>query len=353
MNWSPYINYLVSLESQNRFSGVVRVTQGDSERFALAAGYASRDWAIPNDMRMRFDTASITKLLTAVAALQMVDRGAFALDTKAIPYLHLCDTTISPQATVFHLLTHSSGIGDDADEEAGEIYEDLWRERPCYSVVETADLLPQFAQKPAVFAPGEGCRYNNCAYVLLGLMIEKATGLSYRDYVERHVMRPAGMHDSGFFRMDRVRQRVAEGADPIRGDDGTVIGWKRNIYSYPPIGSPDAGALVTAADLDRFLRSVRAGSLLSPELTEAFFQPEVRYRAKGNHTIMYGLGLWFHVLLSGEVLFCEKEGINAGVSGMVRYYPQSDVCAVILSNMEDGAWEPMARLHDEIISRYY
>lgn len=353
MNWSPYVNYLVSLESQNRFSGVVRVTQGESECFSLATGYASRDWGIPNDMRMRFDTASITKLLTAVAALQMVDEGVFGLDTCAIPYLGLRDTTISPQATVFHLLTHSSGMGDDADEEAGEIYEDLWRERPCYSVVETADFLPQFAHKPALFAPGEGCRYNNCAYVLMGLMIEKATGLSYRDYVERNVMRPAGMRDSGFYRMDRVRQRVAEGADPIRNDDGEVIGWKRNIYSYPPIGSPDSGALVTAADLDRFIRSVRAGRLLSPDLSEVFFQPRVPYRDKGDHTILYGLGLWFHVLSSGKVLFCEKEGINAGVSGMVRYYPDTDICAVILSNMEAGAWEPMGRLHSEIMSRYY
>jgi len=353
MNWSQFSGYLQARTTDHRFSGVVRVTQGDSECFSLATGYASRDWGIPNNLGMRFDTASITKLLTAVAALQMVDQGAFGLDTCAIPYLGLRDTAISPRATVFHLLTHSSGIGDDADEEAGEVYEDLWRERPCYSVVETADFLPQFAHKPAMFAPGEGCRYNNCAYVLLGLMIEKATGLSYRDYVEQNVMRPAGMHDSGFFRMDRVRQRVAEGADPIRDEGGVVIGWKRNIFSYPPIGSPDSGALVTAADLDRFLRAVRAGRLLSPKLSEAFFEPKVLYRDKGDHTIMYGLGLWFHVRASGEVLFCEKEGVNAGVSGMVRYYPRVDVCAVILSNMEDGAWEPMGRLHDAIMSRYF
>ena len=256
-----------------------------------------------------------------------------------------------PRPPSFTCSPHSSGIGDDADEEAGDIYEDLWKTRPNYSVTETADFLPQFAHKPAVFAPGEGCRYNNCAYVLLGLMIEKATGLSYRNYVEQHVMRPTGMCDSGFWRMDRVRERTAEGADPIRDEAGVLVGWKRNIYSYPPIGSPDAGALVTAADLDRFLHAVKDGQLLSAALTAAFFQPQVPYREKPDGTLMYGLGLWFHVLPSGEVLFCEKEGINAGVSGMVRYYPQPDVCAVILSNMEGGAWEPMARLHEVLISQ--
>ena len=149
-----------------------------------------------------------------------MDAGAFGLDTGAVGYLGLEGTAISPEVTVRHLLTHTSGIGDDADEEAGESYEAVWRERPNYSVLETADFLPQFVNRPPNFAPGLGCRYNNCGYVLLGLMVERATGRSYRDVVREHVFGPAGMAGADFLRMDRVNERMAEGADPIRDERG-------------------------------------------------------------------------------------------------------------------------------------
>ena len=201
-----------------------------------------------------------------MAALQQVDAGAFGLETSAIDYLGLEGTAISPDVTVRHLLTHTSGIGDDADEEAGERYEELWRERPNYSVREAVDFLPGFVHRAPNFAPGQGCRYNNCGYVLLGLMVERATGRSYRDVVRDDVFAPAGMADSDFLGMDRVNERLAEGADPIRDETGAIRGWKRNIYAYPPIGSPDGGAHVTTADLDRFMRAVLDGRLMSPEL---------------------------------------------------------------------------------------
>ena len=82
------------------------------------------------------------------------------------------------------------------------------------------------------------------------------------------VFAPAGMLHSDFFRMDMVDDDVAEGCDPIRDEDGRILGWKRNIYSYPPIGCPDSGAYVTAGDLDRFLRQAKAGSLLSPHVRD-------------------------------------------------------------------------------------
>jgi CubicO group peptidase (beta-lactamase class C family) len=69
---------------------------------------------------MRFGSASITKVFTAVATLQFIEGGAFDLDTSAIEYLGLDGTGISTAVTPYHLLTHTSGIADDAGEEAGE-----------------------------------------------------------------------------------------------------------------------------------------------------------------------------------------------------------------------------------------
>ncbi len=342
--------YLQARTAQDQFSGVVLITQGDQQRFAGAYGAASRAWPVKNTLDMRFDTASITKLFTAVATLQLIDQGKLAFETGVIDFLGLEGTAISPAVNVFHLLTHSSGIADDADEEAGESYEEVWRTRPNYSVIETVDFLPQFAYKPANFAPGQGCRYCNCGYVLLGLLIEKITGMRYRDYVRQQIFAKVGMADSGFFDKREVQPNIAEGSDPIEDEAGQIIGWKRNIYAYPPLGSPDGGAHVTAADLDRFLRAVKAGTLLSPEMTTAFFTPQVHYRDRDGWSMYYGYGLWFRVEPSGEVLFYEKEGINAGVSGMIRHYPAQDMSAVLLSNMMEGVWEPIRKLHDLVVS---
>ncbi len=110
------------------------------------------------------------------------------------------------------------------------------RTGPCNSVVETADFLPQFVYKPPNFLPGQGSRYCNCSFVLLGLLIEKVSRLSYRDYVQQHIFVPAGMFASGFLRLDRVYDNVAEGCDPLRDEQGSVVGWKKNIYSFPERG---------------------------------------------------------------------------------------------------------------------
>jgi CubicO group peptidase (beta-lactamase class C family) len=220
-------------------------------------------------------------------------------------------------------------------------------------VTEASDFLPQFAYKPPNFPPGQGCRYCNCGYVLLGLLIEKASGMKYRDYVQKNIFDQAGMSRSVFFRMDRVNEDVAEGNDPIKDADGRIVDWKRNIYSYPPVGTPDGGAHVTAGDLDRFLRVVKAGKLLSAEMTESFFTPHVFYRSVKEGTEKFGYGMWFLLDGAGQVVHCGKDGINAGVSGMVRYYPKEELNVVLLSNMEDGAWEPMRTVHKMIASQQF
>jgi CubicO group peptidase (beta-lactamase class C family) len=337
--------YFWGLEREDKYSGVVLVTRGEDCLYSGAFGYASRPWRVRNSLEMRFDTASITKLFTAVATVQCVDRGLFGLDTRAVEYLGLEGTTISPAATVFHLLTHSSGIGDDCEEEDGEVYEELWQHKANYSVTETADFLPQFMHKPANFPPGEGCRYCNCSFVLLGLMIEQATGMSYRDYIRKNVFARADMDRSDFYRMDRVHENVAEGADPIRDESGAVVGWKKNIYGFPPVGSPDSGAHVTAADLDRFLRALQAGKLLSPQLTAAFLTPQVPYRDRAEWKRAFGYVLEFYIDLQGEVDFYQKDGVNAGVSGIIRHFPDREINVVLLSNMEDGVWEPVWEVH--------
>jgi CubicO group peptidase (beta-lactamase class C family) len=342
--------YFHELEAEDKFSGVVLITRGETTLYSGAFGYASRTWNIRNALDIRFDTASITKLFTTVAVLQLIDKKLMAFDTRVIEYLGLEGTQISKDINVFHLLTHTSGMGDDCEEENGEKYEDLWKTKPNYSVRNTEDFLSQFIDKEPNFAPGQGCRYCNCSFILLGLMIEKATGMTYRNYVREYIFKRAKMSHSDFFDMGQVNKMVAEGCDPILNADGKIGGWKKNIYSYPPIGSPDSGAYVTAGDLDRFLRAAQRAELLSQELTEAFLSPHVDYREKGTWVMKYGYCLWFYVEKDGKVICYQKEGVNAGVSGLIRYFPEQDINVVILSNMEDGAWEPVWKIHELVVA---
>jgi CubicO group peptidase (beta-lactamase class C family) len=200
---------------------------------------------------------------------------------------------------------------------------------PCYTIMETVDFLPQFAHKPALAKPGFQARYCNVSYVLAGLALERTVGESYRSYVTREISERAGMTEAGFFdRRDSV-PRVAEGWDLV---DGT---WRSNIFSYPPIGSPDGGAHASAKDLLIFLDAVRNGQLLTPKLTEEFLTPQVAR----DEQVRFGFGLEFR----RSTLY--KEGSNAGVIALLTRYGNADVDAVVLSNAEGAAWPVMAELN--------
>lgn len=344
MDLASLDSYLDNRAARALFSGAALITRDGDELFSGAYGYASRVWKVPATVDTRFDTASVTKLFTAVISLQLVEEGLLSLDTPVVEYLGLQGTSVDPRANLGHLLTHTSGIGDDADEEAGEVYADIWRERTSYLVRETEDLLPQFIGRKPNFPPGQGCRYCNAGYVLAGLMAERATGQSYRDRVTGRLFEQAGMTGSGFFAMDIVEPGVAEGADPVDGR------WVRNIYSYPPIGSPDGGAHCTVADLDRFLAVLRGGGLLGEEWTERFFRPAVEHSDNSEGTRHFGYGLEFQHDHDGGLTYFEKEGINAGTSAVVRHYPDPDLTVTLLSNMERGVWEPRRFIHSMIMS---
>ena len=321
------------------FSGAIHVRQRGQVLLDEAYGVATRRWNVPVSTKTRFDVASVTKLFTAVAVLQQVDAGTLSLDGLIHDHVDLAGTQIPADVTLKQLLTHTSGIADDADEEAGESYEALWVERPNYSVRETVDFLPQFVHKAPNFPPGQGCRYCNVGYVLAGLALERVTGGPYRDYVVEHVFTPAGM-TAGFFDMRQAVPDVAEGWEPT--EDGT--GWRSNIYSYPPIGSPDGGAYATARDLVVFLDAVRAGRLLSPESTEAFLTPQIKHHEDGDQVLEYGFGLEFRSA-AGRLRSLSKDGINTGASAIVEYFPDHDLSLSMVSNAEGGVWGPLRQIN--------
>lgn len=325
------------------FSGVVLVKRGEETLFQTARGLASRERGEAITMDTRFDTASITKLFTAAAVLQQVDAGRIDLDESIHEYVDLAGTTIGRDVQLLHLLTHTSGIADDADEAEGESYDELWAERPASSITQTADLLPLFAQKPRLAAPGEEANYVNAGYVLLGLALEGVTGLPYRELIEKQVFALLGMDDSGFTDRRTGEPGLAEGGDI---DDEGV--WHSNDDAFPPLGNPDAGAQSTAADLITFLRAARDAKLLTAELTEEFTSPQIEV----DEEIAYGFGFEFDIDEDGQVRSMYLDGVNPGASGIVRTYfgptAADAIDVVVLSNSEDGAWDVIRAIDAEL-----
>lgn len=348
-------NYL-----NHNFSGVCMLKVKGETVFAKAYGYANRAFKVPNEVDTKFDTASITKLFTATAVLQLIECGKLKFNDKITDVVDLSGTEIPTDVTIEQLLNHTSGIADDADEEAGEDYAALFAEYPNYAMRECRDFLKNFAYKKPNFKAGTNVRYCNCSYILLGLAIESVTGMNYRDYVVRNVFEKAGMSNSCFRSMDEINENTAEGYKSITDEGGRITGYKKNIYCYPPKGTPDGGAYTTAEDLNKFLRAIKNNVLLNKHFEEMFLQPHCEFSHADEWYEIPGLyeknGYAFECLMlpDSEEPFCiYKDGVNYGVSAKFSYYPAQDITLVLLANQECDVWTMTKEIQLEIYRLYY
>jgi len=329
---------------RDAYSGTVLIIKDKEILLSCASGYAHKGFAIPNNMDTLFDTASITKVFTAVAILQLVEKQVLQLTDRITDIIDLSGTLISTDVTIEHLLTHTSGIADDADEEAGEDYAALFIDKPNYSIRSCRDFLPQFAYKAPNFSPGSDVRYNNCAFILLGLAIEELSGLGYRDYISKYVFAACGMLNSRFCAMDAVNPNTAEGYILEEGNNGKLGKWKKNIYSYPPVGTADGGAYTTVGDLHIFMQAILENKLLTQKYSELLCQPHTIHTRPHRHGL-WRVGYGFeYVEKDGAIQCMYKEGGNAGVEAMCSFYPPLGVSIYLLSNQNDCLF----KLHREL-----
>jgi CubicO group peptidase (beta-lactamase class C family) len=326
---------LTGKSAKEEFSGVVLIRQDDGPLFEGAYGYANRSWKVRNRADTRFRIASISKMFTAVAVLQLVDAGLLSLDASVVKCLGLRDTRIPIETTVFHVLTMTSGIADWFDE-SGD-WEANWaalcREHPIYLFRRNQDYLPLFVNEEPLAPVGEKYHYNGAGYILLGLIIEKLSNRSYFDYVRHNVFARAGMPHSDFLALDGVDAGLAEGYIPITGKEEAITGWKKNIYSTTPEAAADGGATSTAADLVRFSQALRNGELLSAKLTQEMMAPKVSQSDERNrgYTWKYGYANAF-LLDDDQIVRWGHTGEEDGVSCRLYHYPKENLDVVILGN---------------------
>lgn len=353
MTFAKQLDQIIANKSrEEQFSGAVLVRQAENDLYSAVYGYANRSWKIENRVDTRFRLASVSKMFTAVAILQLIESNELSLDTSVVDCLRLENTTIPAEATVEHMLTMTSGIADWF-EESGD-WEATWaalcREHPIYLFRRNEDYLALFVNQPPLFPVGEKHQYNGAGYILLGLIIEKLSGLSYFDYVRQHIFEKAQMTRSDFVSLDGVSEEVAEGYVPVEKDD-KVIGWKRNIYSTTPEAAADGGATSTVDDLLRFSRALRQGKLLSEKFTQEMLTPKVLERAETlrGYTWKYGYANFFLLDDSDKIVRWGHTGEEDGVSCRLYYYPEQNLDVVILGNQSWCAGSVAWEIHDLIL----
>ena len=317
------------------FSGVVLVREKGNTIFEYAYGDANRSDTIHNTMRTRFAIASGSKIFTAVAIAQLVEKKVIGFDTRLNDCLDIDFPHFDSGITVRHLLNHSSGIPDYFDEEGGADYEDLWRKRPMYNIRRAKDFLPMFQKEKMKFAPGQRFSYNDAGFIVLGLIIEQQAGMSFIDYVEKNVFASADMMDSGYFAVDHLPDRVA--CSYIEDDNGQ---WRTNIFAVPAVGAPDGGAYTTAPDLANFWSALFEDRLLSRASTKELLRPQIKAKSEGEN-IHYGLGVWIKTA-GGEVSSYYVTGWDPGVAMISEIYPDRGLNVTVIGNSNQPTF-PMYR----------
>lgn len=334
--WRSVLDHARRLEAEEGFSGILRVTRGAEVLLESCHGLADRASGIPVHPGTRFATASLSKMFTAVGVLDAAGRGELGLHERVVDVLPADrrPRTLDADVTVHHLLSHTSGIADYFEEDEDlpgyrEDYGDIWDRIPNYRVRDYAALLPLFADLPPVCPPGTAYHYSNAGYVLLGILLSQVSALPFAEAVTTRVFGPAGMTDSGYPAFDEVHPDVATGhlAPLVPGGP-----WRTNIYSVHPVGGGDGGAVVTAQDVERFLRAVQRGGVWRGVRPEDV----LTRRAAGRERWAPGYG----VEVREDGVF-GKDGGDPGVAAVSRYRASTDTSVVLLANVD---WDTVTGL---------
>lgn len=296
--------------------GSVLVAKGDRILYHKAFGMHDLAQQEPLTPGMVFRIGSVTKQFTAVAILQLVQQGKISLQdeiTRFIPDY----PTHGKKITVEHLLNHTSGIKS-------------YTSMPLWTpAVQKLDFTPQgliefFKDQPMDFDPGTQYAYNNSGYILLGYIIEKVSGMSYAQYLEKKVFKPAGLKRTFYENKSRPIPNWANGYQ--RDDSGQYTPAAPLSMTQPYA----AGSLAsTVEDLYHWTRAVHAGKVVSKDLLKKAHTPTVL--PDGTDT-RYGYG-WIMGNVLGSPTIEHDGGIHGFLSSLI-YLPEEDVCVAILTNCD-------------------
>lgn len=299
------------LTRADAFSGAVLVLKDGKPIFNEAYGMADRTREIPNRTDSGFRLASMGKIFTGTAVVQLIQAGKVRLSDPIGKFLPDYPNAEVAKVTIEQLLTHTGGTGD--------IFTPEFMARA--DQVETLqDYVDLFGTRAPLSAPGSRYAYSNYGYVLLGRVIEAASGESYYDYLQHHIFDPLGMTSTGFWRE----------SEPLAG---RVIGYDQNAGYGATRGaqtdraSPAGGAVSSLGDLAKFAQGLLDHKLLDAAHTELLTTGRVDMGPNRKYALGFGdveRGTRLH-----------SYGHNGGAPGQnsdLKIYPEAGYVTIVLSN---------------------
>jgi CubicO group peptidase (beta-lactamase class C family) len=324
--------YLTARTGLGRFNGVALVALDGKVILRKGYGFADIEKRIPFAPETRQEVASITKMFTSMSALMLRDKGKLKLEESICVYLDdptdRCPDAWKP-VTVQNLMRHTSGIPDY--EEKLELFSPKHIE---FMVKPNAtDIIYADAKKlPLDFKPGEKFNYSNTGYIVLAHIVEKVSGQPYYKFVEKNILKPAGMASSGMMNYLKPPASLAAGYSGqnvgwekfLPGFSVTGIGYKKvpQISLESPAG--DAALYSTVDDLYKWSVIMDGNSkLVSAKTAQEVFTPGLEG---------YGYG-WF----IDNPPFGKRYSHTGGLPGYVTDFtklPDKNLTVIVFSNIE-------------------
>jgi CubicO group peptidase (beta-lactamase class C family) len=315
--------YLETNTENDLFSGVVLVAREGKPIFKKAYGMADRERNISNQVDTKFCIGSMNKMFTAVAIAQLVEQGRLSFDDLIRKYLgpEWIPSEVGEKVKISHLLSHTSGIAEYLTDEflisSAEIYRTL------------EDYKPIIKEKSLTFEPGTRWEYCNTGFILLGAIIEKATGKDYWDYIKEHIYDPADMDNTIGFDPNKTLSNLAMGYEKVQ-EEGKAF-WRKTAFAGKIKGSPSGGGFSTVDDLLRFAEALRSDLLISSESKELLMSVKAR-----SSSMDYGYGF---IIGSSRKLgrVVGHGGAAFGVSANFRMFVDRGYTMIILSNFSEAS----------------
>jgi CubicO group peptidase (beta-lactamase class C family) len=284
-------------------------------------GMADLEMGVALQPDMVFRLGSITKQFTAVAILMLAEEGKLSLQDPIEKHLPGYPTQ-GHVTTIEHLLTHTSGI---------QSYTDMpgWMTTKILAPMSVEELVDGFKKEPMQFAPGTRWAYNNSAYVLLGAIVEKASGKTYESFVRERIFGPLGMSSSLYDRTEKIVPKRARGYTQ-QGDEPRNAAYLSMTQPY------SAGSLAsTVDDLARWDAALYSEQLVKTASLERAWTP---YVLKDGKPTGYGYG-WGVSKIRGRRAIAHGGGIHGFSTYAVRL-PEERVFVAVLCNSDAPAAPP-------------
>jgi CubicO group peptidase (beta-lactamase class C family) len=310
--------------------------------YEKAYGLADVENSVPMTLRSPFKIASLTKPFTAIAVLQLVERRLVALDRPVSDYL--ADLPTHWQATsVRQLLGHTSGLPDYL-RAPGWSWRDSWRLDRSHQ-----DVIAMAGDAPMTFRSGEGMKYSNTNYYVLGLLVERVSGMTYGDYLDAHIFKPLLMSHS---RLDSAADLVPQRVHGYTSERGSL----RNAeFTSDTWAYSEGGVITTAQDLAKLEGAFYTGGLLTAASLDVMWtatklndgrEGVIGDNGAGlpNH---YGLG-WFISNYKGKRLILAG-GNKPGYTSTFFRFVDEGLTIIVLSNLSSS---PLYSIAGEIGEMY-